>query len=412
MVLTRGEIKRRAVTEYQSCDNPGELVSFLFRPRGAMRSTPTKCGLVADPQDREGDRFAHFIAPAEDRADPTIEEKDRLLITNLDPALMSPAGFDLRVGEEVYFSKYNRNVLSLDQLRELAKRGEVKKAKPNAEGKILLTGDPAGNNVYFIVSHETIKLPSDLSLLIDSKSSTGRLACMCIDKSRLALEMEHTSPVIVSAQPYWADLEIEPGKSSLVQAILRYRHSPFMTREDILKDGENISYYHKGEKLDLPRVAHFAKEGMAMTFSTGLAFRGKEKRRLPGPIDVDAKGTYNVRDYFDTLEGNGELEILPRRFYLMGTQEEIRLGGVCGILSRETPDTGTGLWGHFAGVIWQGFAGEITMEVRSESRRLISQGDFAGFLQFDKLEKWNPGAGYCGNYQNQKVPKAPKMFKS
>jgi len=94
----------------------------------------------------------------------------------------------------------------------------------------------------------------------------------------------------------------------------------------------------------------------------------------------------------------------------MSTKERIRLGNVCGHISRESEDTGTGLWGHFAGRIQPGFNNRITMECRSNVNRIVSAGDYAALVNFDKMDRpLGEKEGYVGAYVNQTL--APKMFK-
>ncbi len=182
-----------------------------------------------------------------------------------------------------------------------------------------------------------------------------------------------------------------------------------MTQKEVIADQENIALFRKRERLDLSENGMFERPGLAMTFSTHLALKAKPKRRTPGPINMDSRAEYDVKDYFEIIEGNDQIPLDLRAFYLFGTRKEISLGDVCGLLSREARETGTGLWGHFAGVFQPFWRGEITMECRSESPRVIREGDPAGYVKFDKIR----GAKRIveGSYLDQRAPLAPKMFK-
>ena len=144
-----------------------------------------------------------------------------------------------------------------------------------------------------------------------------------------------------------------------------------------------------------------------MTLSTHLAYRAKD---CTEPIDMDAVNKLDPNLYFEIQEGNHTLAMDARRFYLAGTQEVIAIGNVCGRISRESHISGTGLWSHFAGYVMPGFTGPITLECYSLGKRTLKKGHPAGFVIFDEVEGEINNL-YNGSYQNQQVPKLPKMFK-
>jgi deoxycytidine triphosphate deaminase len=333
-----------------------------------------------------------------------------LVIQPLDEKLIAPCGIEFRVADVMYRSDKLRTIKDDLDLMVLSIDKKVERIE-SSNGKFILEPDTQGKIIYYIPSHERVHLPDNLSLIVDAKSSTGRLGCMCIDRSQTILESGKESNVFVSAQPYAFPIEIEAMKSTLFHAILRYRDSDYMEKKDIIQDKENIALFDGERKIALDGRGMFGKDGLIMRYSVKKALRAKLPNQIPGPIRLDAKGEYKIEDYWDVIEGNGEIEMEAGRFYLLGTKERIRLGNVCAILSRETMDN-TGLWGHFAGFIWPGFDGMITMEGRSNCNRIISDGDVAGYLQFDKLDVSLEEAGaYSGVYQHQEVPKAPKMFR-
>jgi len=337
-----------------------------------------------------------------------LEDKGNLWIINLKKENLSVAGLDLTVGEEIYAGTLRGKIEGIEELRRLEKQGKLERIKPDPDGRLILKHDPSGNSVYYIVSDEIFTLPGDLDLRIDARSTIGRLGVMCSDVSKQYIRGGNTSPVITTAQPYAFDIEVKIGESRLVQAILRYRQSPFMTQKDVLEDTGNIQLIQNNAPI--PTRERMEEDGLTMTYDTRFALA--TKRNIRTPINVDAQaGAYEVKDFFEEIRpSNGELRMEGERFYLLRTKEIIRLGNVCGILSRENKYTGTGLWGHFAGFIWPQFTGPITMECRSESPRIVSNGDPAGFVLFGKLEReLSPAEGYTGSY-NEINPLAPKMF--
>ena len=330
--------------------------------------------------------------------------KENLSISPLVEANLSPIGLDLVVGDV-----YRSNCLRL--LENISELFDMEMIMPDKNGKILLEPNLDGKNIYYIASQEEIFLPSKFSLMVDAKSSSGRVALMCTDQSRNILRRFSTAwPLVVAAQPYSFPLLIHPGKTKLFQTAIRLKNSGFMGPEEVVAS-EEIGLFDKQTQLSKEEFA--TEHGLRMTYHTDFALRAKLLSQIPEPIDMDVIGKYNVLDFYDYIEGNGKIKMDSKRFYLMGTRETIRQGSVCGNLSRETKETGTGLWGHFAGIIQPGFRGPITMECRSESPRIIREGDEAGFVRLDNLEVPldNLVSGYGGFYQNQKVPMAPKMFK-
>lgn len=400
MVLLRDQILTRIATD-------------ALHGRGISYQGPRSRGLTARAQERtlwEGEGFAAAIPSVRSDDDDLLAGEGvttRLEIENLDRTLVSTAGMDLRVGT-VYRGKFLRRFRSTREFEEAIKSGELEPIEPDSRGKIVLQHSPMGDSIYYVASHEKITLPVDLSLKIDAKSTTGRLATLCDDVSRSILETGERSPVIVDVRPYAFDLEVEPGKSQLIQAILRHRTSAFMTPAEVRAAPESAQLYENDTLLSLDD--RLGEEGLLLRYHTRRAFVARQK--TPGPIDVDARAAYDPKDFFQEMGGNGSLLLDPRRFYLMGTREEINLGGVVGVLTRDTADTGTGLWGHFAGFIWQGFRGPITMECRSESARIVHDGDPAGYVRLDKIDRTlRPEELYQGAYQKQDAPRLPKQFK-
>ncbi len=99
------------------------------------------------------------------------------------------------------------------------------------------------------------------------------------------------------------------------------------------------------------------------------------------------------------------------RLYLFGTNERVKLGNLCGRLSREATGLGVGLLSHFAGFFDPGFDGEVTLEFWSFRPWRIMNGQYCGRVELEGLcgEVEHP---YKGTYQGQKAPRLPKIFKT
>ncbi|MBU0906899.1 MAG: 2'-deoxycytidine 5'-triphosphate deaminase [Nanoarchaeota archaeon] len=374
------------------------------------RHRPTRHGLMLSLNDKPSVSSALPSLEVHQEL-PTLEAhlNNGLEIKGANPEAISSIGLDLRVSDEIYQAPCLRTINFLQQLRQLARKGNIKRIDPK-NGKVLLEADDSGKKIYYIVSRESIALPEEFNMLVDARSNTGRLAVMCTDRPTVDRLTGKSAPVIFAAQPYAFPIELIPGEDSLVQAIFRYKDTDFMTVEEVKKDKAVTFLDRDGTSLN--GSMQFTRYGATLTFHTDRVLVARPLTELPGPIELCKRDHYTIEDFFEVREGQDEVEISPRRFYLLGTRENIRLGNVCGLLSRETPDTGTGLWSHFAGFFWPGYQGPITMECRSESPYVIVAGDPAGYVMFDKMDSpLKEGKAYKGAFQYQMAPKAPKPFK-
>ena len=118
--------------------------------------------------------------------------------------------------------------------------------------------------------------------------------------------------------------------------------------------------------------------------------------------------------WYDLIKGNSEIVLNRNTLYLLGSLGVISLKGACGIISKEQRTyTGLGGFGCLAGVIQDGFRGQITMEPFFNNKTRISRGDLAGSILIDRIERGpsETEKGYDGTYQNQQAPRLPKMFR-
>lgn len=340
-----------------------------------------------------------------------------LHISPLEDEQLQPAGLDFTVGTEIYSSDMLFRINSLKDLEKL------RKFKLGEGKKFVLEPDDLGRRVYYILSKEEIKLPDNLELVVDAKSTTGRLGCMCQNVSNNNLIRGKQGKIVAAVRPYAFPIKITADKSRLLQGIIRYRKkdektlkyasTPFMSHEEIRKS-EEIIFSRNNKKIDLNDL--ITADGLKLSFSTNKIYAARPLADIPEAIDIDKKNFYNAEDYFEEISGEKEIIMQPRRLYLFGTQETVSLGSVCGRLTREHAELLSGLWSHFAGFFWPGYSGEITLECWSDTKRLIRDGELAGVVALDELsrdykKKDKKFVGYKGSYQNQKAPRLPKMFK-
>ena len=232
--------------------------------------------------------------------------------------------------------------------------------------------DPEGGKVYYVSSFECIFPSTDLELHVDSKSTTGRLGTMThgagIDQER---------ELITIIQPFSFPIKITIGKTRLYQMAIRFKNTPYMTNEEILKSDEIKVLKTKSIKNSLN------SRGLLLRFNPSFAYKAK---KCDIPIDMDNPNNNQWENYFEIVEGNSQLRLDKKTLYLLGSLEELCLGGVSGFLSREEEVmTGTGAWGHFAGIIQPYFVGGITLEYFSYNNRILKKGDSAGVIRFDQL---------------------------
>lgn len=330
-----------------------------------------------------------------------------LHISPLEDEQLQPAGLDFTVGTEIYSSDMLFRINSLKDLEKL------RKFRLEEGEQFVLEPDDLGRRVYYILSKEEIRLPDNLELVVDAKSTTGRLGCMCQNVSNNNLIREKQGEIVVAVRPYAFPIKITADKSRLLQGIVRYKQSAFMNHDEIKKSKE-IKFSKNGKEINLGDL--ITADGLKLSFSTNKIYAAKTLADIPEAIDIDKKNFYNAEDYFEESSGEKERIMQPRRLYLFGTQETVSLGSVCGRLTREHAELLSGLWSHFAGFFWPGYSGEITLECWSDTKRLIRRGEIAGIVAFDELsrdykKKDEKFISYQGSYQGQKAPRLPKMFK-
>jgi deoxycytidine triphosphate deaminase len=264
--------------------------------------------------------------------------------------------------------------------------------------------DLNGNRIYYFVSRERVGHSRDLEVEVHAKSTTGRVGCHVRGVGRTK-----EGRLITLLQPLAFNLNAEGGRTSFSQGVVRYAGTKYATVEEIKKRGL-VSF----GKEDLGRFV--TSLGAVIRFDTKLAYAAK---RTDEPIDMSASGTLDWRNFWERIEGNHQLVLDGRRLYLLGSEGVIVLNGACGIISKEK-DTFNGLggFGCLAGVIQPGFIGEITMEPFFQNKTKIKKGDVAGHVLVDMVEGKVPEeAGeemrtkYGGDYQHQKAPRLPKMFR-
>lgn len=312
------------------------------------------------------------------------------VVPNLTGDQLGVTSLDLRLGTFVGWSDRIVQNVTLDDLKDMPhQRLEVGQ-------EFTFQADPEGNKVYYVTTLERISHSSDLEMAVDSKSTTGRVGCMTHHAGSLP-----DGRLVTILQPYAFNLTATCGKTCLSQACFRYKESPYLTVSEV-RDRKSVSL-----RNGIPFNDSLNSRGLLLTFDTARAYRARENQQ---PIDMEARGL-DWQSYFELIEGQEKLGLGKKTLYLLGSREDIELQDVMGRLSREDDVmTGSGAYGHFAGFVQPGFAGEITLEYYAFNNRELRTGDNAGVIRFDKVQGFID-ENRTGSYQNQKAPKLPKMFK-
>jgi len=326
---------------------------------------------------------------------PDLREGGEKTYVRVSPPLnedRSIVGFDLRVGGLIGVCDVVMDNVTIGDVRNM----QHKELKPGEE--YVLQPDEDGGRVYYVVGNEIIDHSDDLEVLVDSKSTTGRVGAICHGAG-----FNH-SVAITAIQPLAFPLLVRSGKSKLAQVVFRYAGSDYIGNGELSK---LIGF--EGDGVDLNKDS--TSRGLQMRFDTERVYRARKGVKFK-PIDMDLRGELNWRDYFELIEGNGEFTVDGRRLYLTGSLGILGMGGVVGVITRESEVlTGTGAWSHLAGVVQPYWRGGITMEVYipGGAKRRIKKGDRAGVIIFDKID--GAEGSYDGDYMNQRPPMLPKMFK-
>lgn len=324
---------------------------------------------------------------------PSREIPYELITPKPEDSQIGPAGFDLRVGTRIACSDILRQHITPEKFEKM----NPVRLPPGKN--ISLKCDADGRRVYYIASLEQTRLPRNLEIIIDAKSTTGRVGCMCHSVGSTFL-----GEAVIAVQPFAFPIKITSGKTRLAQAIIRYKDTPFINFNELKKNNKKILLFRNRKNVLGEMLTPL---GLGVNFSTAFVYRAK---KCDEPIDMDLEGVLDWTKYFDRIEGNSIIVMDEKTLYLFGTQEEIKLGEIYGRLSRESDLSGTGLWSHFAGHIQPFFEGSITLECFSSCKREITKGDLAGVILFDRV-KGEIGRHYNGAYQNQEAPRLARMFK-
>ena len=221
-----------------------ELINLIYKDEraGISSFSPSfhRSGLHSLRPSFRSDEGSHSLMPDISHRS---ERGTFLEITPFEKGQLGTVGLDLRVGKLIAWS---------DVVEDNVGYGSLVKMEHKYLGqgeKFVLEPNEDGEKVYYLTSFEEVKFSDDLEMMVDSKSTTGRVGGMSHGVGRT-----REGNLITIIQPYAFPLMVECGKTKLSQAIFRYKRTHYMTNEEILNSNE-VSF--KGENISLRKSSTF-----------------------------------------------------------------------------------------------------------------------------------------------------------
>jgi len=354
------------------------------------------------PRRRRRSRFAPHIPFLTSELIKKLIEEDQLIIDPPpSPHQIREATLELRAGFNIYESEFD--LPTEEHVRKYGKK------LPGFENFIL---KPGLN--YYIESLERLSLPRNWEAVSHTKSTYGRLGCMCgaLDEKYAKVEGgKELKNVMCLFKPLVFPVIVRPMETPIFQLKISEKGSSYLDRNEIEKAYEkDITLFNEDNEV-IPLENVIENNGLKLTLSTEKVFVSKEGDFEP--IDLTKKEHYDPNDYFELIKTNREdVLIEPRRLYLCGSNEKVKMGNLIGVLNREDPHIGPGWWTQTSGYTSPGYIGRMTFELYSFGKRIVTHNHPAGKIFLESLSgKVENDYSRLGYYQNQESPRLPKVFK-
>ena len=281
-------------------------------------------------------------------------------------------------------------------------------------------------NSYLIPLREKIRLKEDERIKSSPKSTSGRdfLNCRMLvdyhtqyDEARF--KGKTTLDLWLLVQPLTFNVIIKPGLTlnqlrffKGIDAILNEKE----IREECEKSALLMEYVE--DKL-IPKKIEFGELILRLNLegknSSGII--ALQARQNPEPIDLSKVKTLISEDYFEPITTkNGKFTPVPKRYYLLSSQEVLNIPSHLNAELRATHHTGLQGLLHFAGFIDNGFYGDLVFELRSDESTpvILENGTPISVIDVyrcgEKADKIY-GDKIGSNYQRQKGPQVSKHLK-
>jgi dCTP deaminase len=231
---------------------------------------------------------------------------------------VQPASLDLRLGAVAYRVRASflpGPASTVAERIEALKLHEIDLTK----GALLEPGRSGG--VYIVELQESLALPRDVAAATNPKSSTGRLDVftrVIADHARAfdTIPAGYQGPLYVEISPRTFPVIVRAG-SRLSQVRFRRGHARL--------DDLALTALHAGTPL-VDGPLHLS-DGLML--SVDLSGRdgivGYRAKRHTGVVDVDRRGTLDMRDFWDpiTTHGRREMVLDPDEFYILASREAV-----------------------------------------------------------------------------------------
>jgi len=295
-------------------------------------------------------------------------------------------------------------------------RSLIKKLRPSTFS-IHDALEPGG--VYLLRLNEKMALPPAVYGYANPKSTTGR------DDLHVRLLVDGVGSYDTIPHGYKGELwlEVKP-MSFFCQAScgLALNQLRFFTADTRIKSPQELLAMHEKEG---PVV--FRRDGSAMTFNEHSSPDGSVMLTIymePGSIGYEAKGTHEVLDlsarggldpkkfFFPKDMTDGLLFLQKDRFYILSTDERVRVPVDYACEMRPIDDRFGEIRVHYAGYIDDGWEGPITLEVRTKEDTYLQVGQPIARIVYERMAKRadKPYTVKESRYSNQTGPKLARHF--
>ncbi len=317
--------------------------------------------------------------------------------------IIQPSSLDLHLGNEVWQMDGSIRPMKNESVELMAHNHSIKHFKLDENG-----AEFRRDRIYIVSLQESVDIPAYARLRSNPKSSTGR-------SDLLARLLADRRPQYESVKgPYVGRLYLEIAPNSF-DMILRKGDSlnqiRYMVGSSTMPDDEirsvlmECSLIYTKEGLPISAESVDVDKGIVLsadlagecTNSSIVAYRAKKNCQLP--VDFQGVGKHLLYDYFDAIEKplNKQLELEPGYFYLLSTNEAVRLPpSYAAELSQYDARAGNVTW-HYAGFFdpgWGYFPGKqpqgntITLEVRVHNKaEIIRHGQPIGVMNVERMNQ-------------------------